>query len=65
MEVRTLESGNLGEYLLQIRTSRGELVKYIEPAAFAREVNHLFAEKVAQKLFEQFEPKIMELIKEK
>jgi len=63
MEARYLETRNLGEYLIEIRTSKAEMLQKINPATFARETQLLLAEKIAQKLFEDIEPALMKVLK--
>lgn len=62
MEARHLYSPNLNEYLVQLSYDKAEIMQHIRPDEFAREAQRLLAEKIAQKLFESIEPKLMGLI---
>jgi len=63
MQARALETQSLHEYIIQLKTDKVEMLSYIKPYEFARDVQLKLAEKVAQKLFEYVEPKLAEVLK--
>ncbi len=63
MEIRTLDCISTGEFDIAIRVDKREVYQYVSAAELARTIRDMLAEKIAQKLFESVEPKLIDLIK--